>query len=110
MAPLRPLCLFSYGAPGFIAAAALVALGAFRLPWTWTVYAVLALAIPYVTLGTGAAGLGSMSRFALMAFPPVVTLALLLEGRPWLTLAATAVLSFGLFVTTAAFSQWHFVG
>ena len=107
---LRPLWPFSYGALWLLAAAALVALGAFRLPWTWTVYAVLALAIPYVTLGTGAAGLGSMSRFALMAFPPVVTLALLLEGRPWLTLAATAVLSFGLFVTAAVFSQWHFVG
>lgn len=107
---LRPLWPFSYGAFWLLAAAALVVLGAFRLPWTWTVYAVLALAIPYVTLGTGAAGLGSMSRFALMAFPAVVTLALLLEGRPRLTLAAIALLAIGLFVTTAAFSQWHFVG
>lgn len=107
---LRPLWPFSYGAFWFLAAAALVALGAFRLPWTWTAYAGLILAIPYVTLGTGHPGLGSMSRFALMAFPAVVTLALLLEGRPRLTLAALAVLAIGLFVTTAVFSQWHFVG
>jgi len=107
---LRPLWPFSYGAFWLLAAAALVVLGAFRLPWAWTAYAVLVLAIPYVTLGTGHAGLGSMSRFALMAFPAVVTLALLLQGRPRLTLAALAVLAVGLFVTTAAFSQWHFVG
>lgn len=107
---LRPLRPLTYGTYWFLAAAALVALGAFRLPWTWTAYAVLALAIPYVSLAPGIAGFTSMPRYALMVFPAVVTLALLLEGRPRLTLLLTAAGAGGLFVTTAHFSQWHWAG
>ncbi|MGU9980901.1 mannosyltransferase family protein [Phreatobacter sp. HK31-P] len=109
-AMLRPLRPLTYGTYWFLAVAALVALGAFRLPWTWTSYAVLALAIPYVSLAPGIAGFSSMPRYALMVFPAVVTLALLLEGRPRLTLLLIAAGAGGLFVTTAHFSQWHWAG
>lgn len=107
---LRPLRPMTYGTAWFLACAALVALGAFRLPWTWTAYAVLALAIPYVSLAPGIAGFSSMPRYALMVFPAVVTLALLLEGRPRLTLLLIGAGAGGLFVTTAHFSQWHWAG
>ncbi|MDP3545407.1 MAG: mannosyltransferase family protein [Phreatobacter sp.] len=109
-AMLRPLRPLTYGTYWFLACAALVALGAFRLPWTWTAYAVLALAIPYVSLAPGIAGFSSMPRYALMVFPAVVTLALLLEGRPRLTLLLIGAGAGGLFVTTAHFSQWHWAG
>lgn len=110
MATLWPLRLFNYGVPWFIACAALVAIGARRLPWTWTLYAALTILIPYATVGTGWPGLGSMSRYVLITFPVAVSLALLLEGRPRLTVVVLAAAAAGLFVTTAAFSQWHFVG
>lgn len=109
-ATLNPLFPFSYGAAWFIAFTVLTVAGARRLPWTWTLYGALALAIPYVSLGTGAAKLTSMPRFALMAFPAIVALALMLEGRPRLTLIVLTVGAVGLFLTTAYFSQWHWAG
>lgn len=107
---LRPIRSSNPGVPWFLACAALVAIGAWRLPWSWTLYGVLALAIPYATVGTGAAGLGSMPRFVLMVFPAAVSAALLLEHRPRLTLVVLAAGAIGLFVITARFSGWHWAG
>lgn len=107
---LWPLRQVNYGVPWLIGCVVLVAAGARRLPWTWTLYAALTILIPYATVSTGRPGLGSFSRYVLITFPITVSLALLLDGRPRLTLALLAAAAAGLFATTAVFSQWHFVG
>jgi len=107
---LKPLWPLNYGSGVFIAYAALIAIGAKRLPWTWTAYGAFVLIIPYVSLATGKAGMTSMPRFVLMAFPALVTLSLLLSGRRWLTATLLAASALGLFVTTAVFSQWRWAG
>jgi hypothetical protein len=98
------------GALYFIAFVALVAIGARRIAWWLTAYAALVLAIAYVTAGTGVAGLSSMPRFVLMAFPALIVAALLLERRPGLTAVVIGLGAIGLFWTTALFSQWHWAG
>lgn len=106
----RPLRSLDYASVLFLVFAGLVVVGERRLPWSWTVYAALVLLIPYVSLATGQAGMGSMPRFLLMAFPALVTLSLLLVGRPWLTGALLVAGTIKLFITTAMFSQWHWAG
>jgi hypothetical protein len=106
----RPLWPIDYGSALFLAYVALLVIGARRLPWTWTAYGALVLIIPYVSLATGKAGMTSMPRFVLMAFPAIVTLSLLLSGRRWLATALLAASAIGLFVTTATFSQWQWAG
>jgi hypothetical protein len=98
------------GALYFIGFVALVAIGARRIAWWLTAYATLVLAIAYVTAGTGIAGLSSMPRFVLMAFPAFIVAALLLEGRPRLTALVIGLGAIGLFWTTELFSQWHWAG
>ncbi|PTM50440.1 mannosyltransferase family protein [Phreatobacter oligotrophus] len=107
---LRPILSTNGGVPWFLVFTALVVIGAWRLPWTWTLYGALALAIPYLTVATGLPGLGSMPRYVLIVFPAMVTAALLLEHRPRLTLAVLAAGAIGLFVITARFSGWHWAG
>ncbi|MCZ8315858.1 mannosyltransferase family protein [Phreatobacter sp.] len=110
MVTLWPLRSLNPGAACFLAYTVVLAIGARKLPWSWTLYGALTLAIPYATVGTGVAGLGSMPRFVLTVFPAAVAAALLLEHRPRLTLAVLAAGAIGLFIATARFSGWHWAG
>lgn len=83
---------------------ALVVLGWRRLPAAYTAYTLAVIAVPLIT-PSAVRPLQSMPRFALVAFPLFVTLALVTEGHPWwrwtamaMSLAALLVLT-GVFVT-----------
>jgi hypothetical protein len=91
----------------------LIALSVFgwrRLPPSMTFYSLGVLMLPYLTLSGGPAGFASTGRFGLLAFPSFIILADLLQPRVWL---AAVVFGFGgalLFMYSALFSQWYWIG
>ena len=65
------------------------------------------LLLPYLTL---AGGFHSMPRFVLLSFPIYIGLALLCRERPLATICIGSASAIGLFVNTALFSQWYWIG
>lgn len=62
--------------------------------------------LPYLTLGIT----DSMNRFVVICFPVFVCLAILCKPRPWLANMLIGIFAALLFLTTALFSQWYWVG
>ncbi len=76
-----------------------------RLRFTLSLYALGALAVPYLTLGIT----DSMSRYVLVCFPAFMCMGILCKGRPWLVTAIIGIFAALLLQTAAMFSQWYWV-
>lgn len=81
-----------------------------RIESSQAILALGVLMLPYLTLAGGTAGYVSMPRYALLAFPIFIILALLCKGRPWIAVSIAAIGSAGLLAGTARFSQWYWAG
>jgi hypothetical protein len=88
----------------------LIVVGWFGLPSSWTLFAMGALLLPYLTLSGGSAGFVSMSRFNLISFPLFVVLAHLGVRARWLLAGAIGLFSAGLFMNTALFARRIWIG
>ena len=88
----------------------LIAVGWFRLRFSWTLFAMGALLLPYLTLSGGPAGFVSMSRFNLVSFPLFVVLAGLLLRAKWLLAGVIGLLGAALFMNTALFARKIWIG
>ncbi len=73
-------------------------------------YGLVAMLLPYFSLAGGTASLTSMARFALMSFPALIVLALLLQRNPRYPAPALAISALGLFLYSAFFAQSHWIG
>jgi hypothetical protein len=69
-----------------------------------------ALLLPYLLLGGGPSRFLGMPRYALLAFPAFIAGASLCQGKPWLTMSLIGISAAMLFMYTAMFSQWYWVG
>jgi Gpi18-like mannosyltransferase len=76
-----------------------------RLRFAVSLYALGALAVPYLTLGIT----DSMSRYVLVCFPAFMGMGILCKGRPWLLIAIIGIFAALLLQTAAMFSQWYWV-
>ena len=76
-----------------------------RLRFALSLYALGALAVPYLTLGIT----DSMSRYVLVCFPAFMGMGILCKGRPWLVIAIIGIFAALLLETAALFSQWYWV-
>jgi hypothetical protein len=75
-----------------------------------TLFAIMVLALPYLTLCGGPAGFTSMARFNVVSFPLFVVMALLTERRPWAVPGIVGVFGGLLLMYAALFSQWQWIG
>ena len=75
-----------------------------------TLFAVMVLALPYLTLCGGPAGFTSMARFNIVSFPLFVVLALLTDKWRWAVPGIVGLLGGLLLSYAALFSQWQWVG
>jgi len=75
-----------------------------------TLFAVMVLALPYLTLSGGPAGFISMARFNIVSFPLFVAMALLTEGRRWAVPGIVGVFGGLLLMYAALFAQWQWIG
>jgi hypothetical protein len=85
--------------------------------WSWrllpvpaTLFSLGALLVPYCALGGGPAGLTSMTRFGVLAFPAFIALADLCRRSLLLCLAAIGLFAGVLALYSALFAQWYWVG
>ncbi len=76
-----------------------------RLRFAVSLYALGALAVPYLTLGIT----DSMSRYVLVCFPAFMCMGILCKGRPWLVSAIIGIFAALLLQAAAMFSQWYWV-
>ncbi len=88
----------------------LIVVGWFRLRSSWTLFAIGALLLPYLTLSGGPAGFVSMSRFNLVSFPLFVVLADLGLRAKWLLAGVIGLSSASLFMSTALFARRIWIG
>jgi hypothetical protein len=85
--------------------------------WSWrlvpssaTLFSLGALLVPYLTLSGGPAGLTSMTRFGVLAFPAFIALADLCRRSLLLCLTAIGLFAAVLALHSALFAQWYWVG
>lgn len=88
----------------------LIIAGWSRLPFTWTLFAIGVLMLPYLTLSGGPAGFVSMSRFNLVSFPLFVTLAHLGLRAKWLLVGIIGLFGASLFMNAALFARRIWIG
>jgi len=88
----------------------LIAVGWFRLPFSWTMLAMGGLLLPYLALSGGPAGFTSMSRFNLVSFPLFVVLAEFAMRARWLLIGAIGLFSASLFMNAALFARRIWIG
>jgi Gpi18-like mannosyltransferase len=88
----------------------LIVVGWFRLRFSWTLFAMGALLLPYLTLSGGPAGFVSMSRFNLVSFPLFVVLADIGLRAKWLLVGVIGLFSASLFMNTALFARRIWIG
>jgi hypothetical protein len=88
----------------------LIVAGWSRLRFSWTLFAMGALLLPYLTLSGGPAGFTSMGRFNLVSFPPFVVLADAGLRVKWLLAAVIGLFSASLFMNTALFARRIWIG
>lgn len=81
-----------------------------RLPASMVIFMVGALLLPYLSLSGGPAGFTSMARFGLLAFPAFVVMAEVCQRAAWLGLVLVGIFSAMLFMYSALFAQWYWVG
>jgi hypothetical protein len=90
----------------FLCALALTIWSFRRLRFALSLYGVIALAVPYFSLGIT----DSMNRFVLMCLPAFMFLGWLCRERPWLTNALIGIFAALLLRNAALFSQCYWVG
>jgi hypothetical protein len=88
----------------------LIAVSWFRLPVSWTLFAMSVLLLPYLTLSGGPAGFVSMGRFNLVSFPLFVVLADLGQRAKWLLAGILGLFGAALFMNTALFARRIWIG
>jgi len=88
----------------------LIVIGWFQLRFSWTLFAIGALLLPYLTLSGGPAGFVSMNRFNLVSFPLFVVLAGVGLRVKWLLLGVIGLFSASLFMSTALFARRIWIG
>jgi 4-amino-4-deoxy-L-arabinose transferase-like glycosyltransferase len=88
----------------------LIVVGWFRLRFSWTLFAMGALLLPYLTLSGGPAGFVSMGRFNLVSFPLFVVLADLGLRAKWILVGIIGLFSASLFMDTALFARRIWIG
>jgi hypothetical protein len=88
----------------------LIAVGWSRLRFSWTLFAIGTLLLPYLTLSGGPAGFTSMSRFNLVSFPLFVVCAGLGMRAKWLFVGAIGLLGALLFMNAALFARRIWIG
>jgi Mannosyltransferase (PIG-V) len=88
----------------------LILVGWSRLRSSWTLFAVGALLLPYLTLSGGPAGFVSMSRFNLVSFPLFVVLAGVGLRARWFLVGVIGLFSASLFMNTALFARRIWIG
>lgn len=88
----------------------LIVVGWSRLRFSWTLFAMGALLLPYLTLSGGPAGFASMSRFNLVSFPLFVVLADVGLRARWLLVGVIGLFSASLFMNTALFARRIWIG
>jgi Gpi18-like mannosyltransferase len=94
-----------WAAGWFLCFLALTIWSFWRLRFALSLYALGALAVPYLTLGIT----DSMSRYVLVCFPAFMGMGILAKGRPWLVIAIVGIFAALLLQTAAMFSQWYWV-
>jgi hypothetical protein len=94
-----------WAAGWFLCFLALTTWSFWRLRFALSLYALGALAVPYLTLGIT----DSMSRYVLVCFPAFMCMGILGKGRPWLVIAIIGIFAALLLQTAAMFSQWYWV-
>ena len=75
-----------------------------------TLFAVLLLALPYLTLSGGPAGFTSMARFNIVSFPLFVIIARLTDRGRWAIPGIVGIFGGLLLMYAALFSQWQWIG
>ncbi|MFZ2158522.1 MAG: hypothetical protein WAV72_20705, partial [Bradyrhizobium sp.] len=88
----------------------LIVVGWFRLRFSWTLFAMGTLLLPYLTLSGGPAGFTSMSRFNLVSFPLFVVCADLGMRAKWFFVGAIGLLGALLFMNAALFARRIWIG
>lgn len=88
----------------------LIVVGWSRLPFSWTMFAMGTLLLPYLTLSGLVAGFTSMGRFGLVSFPLFVVLAGVGLRAKWLFAGAIGLSSALLFMNTALFARRIWIG
>ena len=88
----------------------LIVVGWFRLRFSWTLFAIGTLLLPYLTLSGGPAGFTSMGRFNLVSFPLFVVCADLAMRAKWLFVGAIGLLGALLFMNAALFARRIWIG
>jgi Gpi18-like mannosyltransferase len=80
-----------------------------RLPTSYVLYAIGVLLVPYV-VASGNIGLGSFTRYQLLAFPIFIIIGQQFKSWRWLRLSIIGLFAALLFMYTAFFCQCYFVG
>jgi hypothetical protein len=88
----------------------LIVVGWSRLRFSWTMFAMGALLLPYLTLSGGPAGFTSMGRFNLVSFPLFVVLADVGLRARWLLVGFIGLSSAFLLMNTALFARRIWIG
>ncbi|QWG20535.1 glycosyltransferase family 39 protein [Bradyrhizobium sediminis] len=88
----------------------LIVVGWYRLRFSWTLFAIGTLLLPYLTLSGGPAGFTSMGRFNLVSFPLFVVCADLGMRAKWLFVGAIGLLGALLFMNAALFARRIWIG
>jgi Gpi18-like mannosyltransferase len=112
--PFRTLNLTEASPTGFdhwvfLIVIALIVRAWFRLDFAMTLFALLVVLLPYLTISGGPQGLIGMQRYNLVSFPLFIAAAELLDRANWLALAVVGVMGGLLFFFAALFSQWQWV-
>ena len=89
---------------------ALIAIGWSRLCFSWTMFAMGTLLLPYLTLSGAVAGFTSMGRFGLVSFPLFVVLAEVGLRAKWIFVGLIGLFSASLFMYAALFARRVWIG
>jgi Gpi18-like mannosyltransferase len=80
-----------------------------RLPTSYALYAMGVLLMPYI-MASGNIGLGSFTRYQLLAFPIFIIIGEQLKSWRWLRLSVVGLFGAMLFMYTAFYAQYFWVG
>ncbi|OLE60898.1 MAG: hypothetical protein AUI36_11995 [Cyanobacteria bacterium 13_1_40CM_2_61_4] len=94
----------------FLAFAALLIVFRKKVSLSFWSYALGVLLLPYLTRSGGVFGFQSFMRYLLLAFPVFIIMGRLFEERLWLGLSVTAICAGFLFMYSAMFAQWYWIG
>ena len=80
-----------------------------RLPTSYALYAMGVLLMPYI-IASGNIGLGSFTRYQLLAFPIFIIIGQQFKSWRWLRLSVIGLFAAMLFMYTAFYAQYFWVG